>query len=217
MSLKNGCDMSWDEWYGSYNSGNNRSISGVGSVLAVRFGTDIGLDSITSAGVAQNNQILVNASFTNINNVPMNVTMYILTQEDGTWNITTSGNITSNVGLLLPSEILKSDVVAIEDNKDVKGGNFWSNVKSFISGIPDKIQKVAPFAKTIYEVGKQLAPLAPLVGLGYDDETGRLTNQVERIGVEGSGGRRRKKKGGVIGGDVGGELVTRSELRERAY
>ena len=53
MSVKNGCNMSWQQWAGDavQTLSNGASFGTVGSVLAIDFGDDIGLDSTLAPGI----------------------------------------------------------------------------------------------------------------------------------------------------------------------
>jgi len=206
ISKRNGCDLSFNSWYGSYGSGSNRIISGVGSVLALCPSIDIGLTDLQCVGQLNNLQLQMTATFTNINpTTPIVATMYIVVLSEGVATIS-DGRTTTQIGIISANEALNSPVVAIEQASG-EGGSFMTGLRNIISQVPGVVKKVLPAIKTGYDVAK-------LLGLGEGEGMdGEMDGEGRR--------RRHKKKGkGLVGGmddDDGGELVTRSQLRQNLY
>jgi hypothetical protein len=194
-----GCDLSWDQWYGTYNSGitGGRAVSGVGSVLCIDPGVSIGLDALSAPGILNNTQLQITCTFQNISPSNMNITMYVVVLNDGVINIV-NGKLTTQIGILTSTEVLNasSNGVYIEHQQGEISGGFLTQMGAVKS-------KVVPFLKKALPVIETGAKIGRLMGLG---EGGR---------------RRRKTRGkGLIGGMDecdGGALVTRSELRDHVY
>jgi hypothetical protein len=201
MSRKNGNDCAWNSWYGSYNTGNTRSYSGVGSVIAIETCQDLGLNDLQSSGSLENTQLQVNCTFTNIHpTASLNVTMYIIILSDGVVNIL-NGSITSQVGVISSNEILNAPGDHVIQSTG-EGGSFLTHLKSIFKAAPGMISKALPYIKGAVKG-------AELLGLGEGEGDMMGEGRHRRVG------RPRKHKKGR--GLIGGELVTRAELRNEMY
>jgi hypothetical protein len=85
----------------------------------------------------------------------------------------------------------KSPLIDYQMAKNVYGGNFFTDLKSFgknvFTGLKSGIREAIPIAKELVGVARDVAPLLPLFGLGEDEE-----NMGE--GVVAGGARARKSK-----------------------
>lgn len=213
MSKENGCDLSYNEWYGSYNTGSSRTISGVGSVLCLSPGLNIGLDALSSPGTQSQLNIQLTAKFTNIHPTETytRVSLYIVVLSEGVFSMLNS-HVSTQVGIVTASESLNAPVMSVVESPAQYGGNFFSSLRNIISKVPGYVSKALPYVKGAYDIAK-------MAGLGYGQEGCESLNLEEqaqqRDGMPmGEGMRRRRRKGR---GMVGGELVTRQALRDEMY
>lgn len=224
ISKCNGVNLSWPEWSGSvftsgsanlgtqtqqgvpvlFNSSDNgcKPIGLTGSVLAIDFGVQIGLDDLHSPGEIFSSQFQITCDFTNINQTQsIKPTLYLVFVSEGIWTIENLQSI-SQIGVLNKEDILNARQipgVTMRFSDSVYGGDFMKSLKKVGNQILDATKKAAPYIKKgVQTVGKaaQLASkgieaaemFAPLVGLGEEP-------------------RRKNARGGV--------LITREQLRNQ--
>lgn len=186
MSVKNGCKLSWPEWR-----------SNVGSPVGIMFGRDLGLNSGLSPGLPGQYNLQVTAQFTNISSETINYSMYILTLQEGVFNLSQTQAV-PQLGVFTQADVLDSkhmDYVDYEDLRAVSGGNFLDSLKKFVKNIPTYYEHAKPVIDTAIKVAKDYGPaLAPLLlaAAGEDKEGGRRA--------------RSKKKGG--------NMISATELKE---
>lgn len=208
LSVKNGCNMSWTQWSGgpSYSmvGNNNNQYGTVGSVLALEFGTDIGMGDVDAPGLLMTNQLQMNVTVKNVNvgsNAPATITptLYVVIVSEGTFTIENNRSV-SQIGVISKQDVLDSKTSPLVDYhaiKNIYGGDFFSGFKEIAGKTLSGIQQALPYIKTGIDVAERVAPYAvPLLGLGSDDEGGALV-----------GGKRKKKKGGAV--------ISRNQLRNR--
>lgn len=146
ISRKNGVNMSWNQW--SYY---------VGSVLALDMGLDIGLTPLQAAGMIGTFNFQITVNFTNVNQLnTISFTLYIIAINEGTFSL--SGNQSlAQTNILTPPDVLDASSKPMVDYSQVKavikGGNFFSSLKSLVD-------KYLPIAKSAFSVGKQAYELA---------------------------------------------------------
>jgi hypothetical protein len=197
ISKKNGVNMSWREWSGQPSHqiiGTDVPISGIGSVLCLYIPEDIALTSsdLLAPGVAEKVSLQITCTYKNIHPTDtITPRMMIIVDTEGTWTIQ-NGQAYQQVGILSQQDVLDAKFapgIGYDDVIDLYGGDFFSDVKSFIKKIPGGIAKGAKFAKDeILPVAEAVLKVLPLLGLG----------------VKGT-------RGGLI---VGGKKIPRSELRK---
>lgn len=198
MCMQNGLNKSFNSWYPNGNG--PRYVKGLGSVICIDLSKDLGLDELTAVGVGKTVSLQIKVRFTNVSNAPINFSSYVVLVDSGICTIS-PGRFIVQSQLLSASDVLNSKF--IEDSGDVEGGDVWGAFKSFLSNVPRYISAVLPVADKAVKIGSILA------GAGDDAYGG------EEIG----GAVRRKKKSMKKshrrrGGEaVGGELISRSELR----
>lgn len=156
MSVKNHCNMSWTQWSGGpvYTTGliptgsaplANPSVNTIGSIVCLEFGTDIGLDSLDSAGKQGQYmlqiQLTASSLFTPVAALYPNgieCSMYIITVLEGTFTIEGLGRASSNIGVISSKDILdakQNPFINYRDVEQVYGGNFLSGLKDFGNSI----------------------------------------------------------------------------------
>jgi len=235
LSLKNGCNLSWTQWSGGPTNimagGTNTLVGTVGSILALEFGTDIALPETVAAGVQGTFQFKCNVTVKNVNQTDTitSPTLKIVTIDEGL--VTIEGNkCIKQIAPLSIDDVLRSKqspTVDYNDLMDAYGGNFMTGLKDFGKKIWEGVKKVGkhvlPVAKELLPLAKKLAPILlkefpkilPLLGLGegggYAHGSSVVGGRRRRVGRPKKRGRK-KKKGGIL---IGGELISRAELRRR--
>jgi hypothetical protein len=213
ISVKNGLNMSWDEW--------NRNA---GSVLCLDFAKDIGLSSMEAPGLLGTYQMNYRVNISNMNRInAINFDLYTIVVSAGTFTIS-SNRANSQIGVISKQDILDApDLPLVQYDYDMDGGNFFSGLKKTGRFLKKAAKKVAPVvrkygpaaadalgivspraSKALKEVGKAVDPLAKLVGLGYDEE--QAMDMMEAMGYVG---------GSYLNGK-GGKMANKNKLRGRA-
>lgn len=201
-SVKNHCNMSWQEWSGlaqyKGSPGNFANLyHGSGSICCFEFGTDIANQSpLDAPGKNGQFQLQVNVSAANLSSSVVNATLYIVPVYEGTFTIPNSGAALVQIGVLSSSDILESGKSGYVNYNDVQkvngGGDFFSNVKDFF------VNKVGPFLRES-RLASNLANVVPVIGPA-------LSKSIANLGYgEGEGE-------GLM---VGGAALNRSKLRRR--
>jgi hypothetical protein len=176
MSVKNHCNMSWEQWSGGpvYATGSFGSTIGtVGSILCIEFATDIGLSDIEAPGKLGQYMLQIQGTATNISNRNIDPTLYIVVVSEGTFTIEGLGKASTNIGVITSQDILDAQAqpwVDYYDVQQVNGGNFLSGLKSF----GNKLWKYARDNKIVSKGLKAIphpyaqvaAPVAEALGLG---------------------------------------------------
>jgi len=183
LSVSNGCKMSWPEWRDN-----------VGSPVGIMFGKDIGLNSGLAPGLPGQWNLQITGQFLNISDETINYTMYILTMNEGVFNLSQTQAV-PQLGVFSQKDVLDSErlpYVDYEDLRRVSGGNFLDSVKRFVRNIPTYYKEAKPVINTVLDAAKTYGPLlAPLLLAAGED------------------GKRKGKKG-----KRGGEMISATELRE---
>ena len=123
ISVKNGCDLSYTQY-----------TSKVGSVLALDFGIDVGLQPQQAPGSLGNYQLKVQCNFTNTSSQTITPTLYVVVVSEGVFNIT-NGNASHMIGVLSPEDVLgasEQERGDFERYRDVYGGS-WQDFRDFVS------------------------------------------------------------------------------------
>jgi hypothetical protein len=236
MSVINGCNLSWPEWFGTTQSmsstGPPLNVNAVGSIICIELGKDIAL----RIGQCPGQLCQINFSFfadvVNINPyLAMTPDLYAICVYDGTLTI---GN---NSALLEIGNITPSDVLNAPENPNITynhvekmfgGGDFFSTFKDIASGIGKNIVKYGP------DILRGAVKLLPMIGLGEGeggiragDDGGMLDGgrKHRRKRRSGSKSHHRRRGRGILGGEIdggcddcelgGGRRVSRSHMRKR--
>lgn len=213
ICTKNQCNLSWEQWSGEnlYRDGSfSNTINGVGSVLCLEFGTDIGLDSLEAPGKLGQYQLQVNIDVINRSNRTISPTFYIVSVAEGTFTIEGYGKSSTNIGVISSEDILnasQNEFINYQDVEEVQGGNFWTSLKNFGRNLLSGLRGTKAISRGLSSVAKLPTPFSPIaeigsdvakvLGFGYDMDD--ADDDVE---------------GGVL---VGGRRLSRSRLRKRKY
>jgi Major capsid protein V20 C-terminal domain/Sputnik virophage major capsid protein 1st domain len=199
MSRKNGSVLSWPEWSGKplqfYSPGSyvngalyDYSVKGIGSVLCLEFGTDIGLREDEAPGIigTYNLQITVNGSDTwqLTSGQSFDSQLVLLTVTPGAFTIY-NNSASKRIGILSRTDVLSApsrpgfnyDLL----HKNLMAGGF--KFKNFVKKMAPKALKFA--ARTAKNIAKN-TEFAPIASAAY--------NMAYKHGMGAAGGRRRRKK-----------------------
>lgn len=195
ISKKNGVNMSWREWSGEQSHqlvGSDNIITGIGSVLCLYVPEDIALTNsdLLAPGVNSKTQLQITCTYKNLHPTEtITPRMMIITDTNGIFTIQ-NGLAYLQTGILSEQDVLDASFangINYDDVLDLYGGDFFSDVKSFVKKIPGAIQKGAKFVKDdILPVAEAVMQVLPLLGLGVTSVRGGL-----KIG--GQGGRKIKR------------------------
>lgn len=179
MSQKNGCNLNWRDWSAEgspYNSGQTvTQINGVGSVLAVEFGTDIGLGSDEAPGMNGTYQLQMEVTVTNRSSASITPTLYVVISNEGTFTIQ-NNSAYSQIGVISKQDVLSAQEqsgINYNELKYMAGAAFFKN---FGRKMKNTLRKLASYAKPAIGTARELAPIAKdlvalgkLAGFGYSD------------------------------------------------
>ena len=253
MTRKNHCNVSWQDWSGKpyykeggaiYQAFDQNTpgpipgiYGGVGSVLAIEFATDIGLDDLMAPGVGSSQYNLqIQASVRNCDpsgsKDASNVSLYVIVVNEGTFTIPESGAALTQLSILTPQDVLKAkaDPVLVDyaDLQDINGGNFMSGLKDVSKKLLQDGKKVNKFLRDtkIISKGADLLSMIPgpqgaplrAVGtaaraLGYGEEDYFDEDYVMHRGRIPEHPTNAYNYGGVL---VGGKKMPRKTLKKRA-
>lgn len=178
MSIKNHCDMSWEQWSGqpSYATGLFPGGAGpfplgtskhgtIGSIICIEFGTDIGLNEMEAPGISGQYQLLVQAQVYNCDPTlahdATDLTMYIVVVNEGSFTIPSYGKADAQIGIISRNDVLnaqRNPFINYEDIQEVNGGNFLSGLKKFGHKLGRAAMDAAPYVKAAYKYGKKAMP-----------------------------------------------------------
>ena len=166
ISVKNGCNRSYTQW-----------TNQVGSVLALDFGTDIGLNSNEAPGTIGNYQLGMTVNMTNNSDVDITPTLYVVVVYEGVFNIM-DGACSHMVGVLSPSDVLNSDLMppgSYEASQDVYGGS-WKGFKRLLKKGHDFVKQHKLVSKGLRAIPHPYAQTGSKVAetLGYGRSGGAL-------------------------------------------
>ena len=179
MSVRNGCNMSWNEWSGrpvTRFGTNNPQFGLCGSVLCVEFGTDIGLGPLECPGMLGTYQLQMNVNIRNANlKEAVQPTLYVVIVSEGSFTIKQNRSI-AQIGIVSKQDVLDSDkdmeVPFSYINDSQYGGNFYSGLKRFGSDIISGVKKAVPVIKDVAQVAEKVAPLVAPLLMAAGDEGG---------------------------------------------
>lgn len=207
ISQRNGCDMSYQQWYGSYGQGlpATRTYSGVGSIFCAEFGSDIGLPSdVEAVGILKNDQLRITLTIQNIHPTEsINFWTYVTLINEGVFTLQSNLRSIVQTGVITKSDVLASrnaPEISGQLVEQIEGGSFFGKIRNIIRNAPGMVRKILPY------IEKAL----PYVERGID-----------MLGVgEGEGVCESCQGQGVVGGcgccgsgaRVGGRMVSRKSL-----
>jgi hypothetical protein len=166
MCVKNGCELSWQEWSGKAmsigDSRNNPAVKGmVGSVLKLDI-SDLHIPSNIASGMNVNSQLSYTINVENIDEtqgIPVQLTTVVV--YDGMLTIQ-SGSMASQVGIISEDDVRRTRADA--DNyipwsvaKSVYGGNLFASLSGLARGAKRGLD-FACSAKKMLEGGEVVTP-----------------------------------------------------------
>jgi len=177
LAVKNGCMLTYSAWSGlkqnkpalaSAGFGTAaQQYSGCGSIVALDP-IDLGLSELDAPGKLAQLMLQVQVQYTNVADAAISPTLYVVVVSQGLFTIY-NGQASALIGVLTSEDILKSHnqsgkhFISYADVRRINGGNFLSDVKDKLTSI---WKKIGPFVKGAVEVGKTVAQVLPLMGLG---------------------------------------------------
>ena len=219
MSKKNHCQMTWTQWSGGPTNSATAAFAGskigtVGSVVCIEFATDLGLPSLMAPGILSQCQIQISGVATNVNNVAITPTLYIVPVLEGTFTVVSMGQCSTNIGVITPQDILDCQQNASVNYKDVEhinGGDFWSGLRDFGAKLLPYLQMANNFLKStklISTVATKIPhPVAQTIG-----NAARFLGYGEGEGLDGMMPEAAMDDGGVL---LGGRRLHRKNLHAR--
>lgn len=154
IACKNGCNLSYPQ-FSRYR----------GSVMKVNFGSDIGLPSDESPRVQCQGSISIEAEMRNLSSdATLAIEFFVVFQYGGTLSIA------ENTAQILLGNLTKQDVLMAKQSghyidsrhPSLKGGSFWSSLKSIVNKVASGVEMVAPLV-ALYD--PLLAPVAGAAGV----------------------------------------------------
>lgn len=162
ISAKNGVNMSWNQWSGEptpyISNDSDLSISGVGSVLALEFGTDIGLRDDEAPGMLGNFQLQIDIDCTNQSDEAIIPSFYIVTHSEGIFSIE-DGSCRKQIGVVSHNDVM---------NAKRKAGMNYNHLK-YMSGSAINWRNLMEKAKRVYSsVSPKLSEIRNCANLGRE-------------------------------------------------
>lgn len=216
ISRSNGLQLSYPEWHGNLNKNLNtaQKYGGVGSILCLMPGKDIGLPVDLSPGVKGQFTFSCVVNFTNLSASSITPTLEIIEVSEGVMNIV-NNSIVQNVAVLSRMDVLdakKQPGLDWNEVNFVEGGDFFGSIKDFL------VNKLVPGFKKAVEIGKDVLP--------YVKDVVGLVRGVAGVGDE----RLKQRRAGVLVGGCndsdsdeekeekkGGRILSRKQLKKRLY
>lgn len=166
ISKKNGVNMTYQQWSGEpmlFQSGSSTSnIYGAGSVLCLYIPEDLALTNgdLLAPGVQKKVNIQAQLTYTNWHPTDdIAPDIYMVVDNEGLFTIS-EGLGLQQIGILTEQDVLTApsrEDIDYEDVLDLYGGDFFSDIGSFLKKIPQGIADVADFTK------ENILPIAQLV------------------------------------------------------
>lgn len=224
LSVMNGLEMSWPEWYGSIQNFNATGATGpaigtVGSVICLEMGKDVGLRDDQAVGILGQYNLQVTLNVTNVNpTVTYSPDLYIIAVYDGVLTISNNSAI-GQIGVISSRDVLTAPNSNVNYNElqKIYGGDFFSSFKNIAGDVIRKAdraaQKVLPYAQQANQLLKDTKAIsrglnvasipATLIhpGLGTAAEIGSDVARVLGYG-----------EGGVL---VGGQRADMNAMKRR--
>jgi hypothetical protein len=197
MSVKNGMQISWPSWTGAGPTSTTDSVTpvGLGSIMCIKPVEDFGLAPDQASGLAgEKYTIQIKPTIKNIGGATVSYTLFVVTITDGILTLIEGGQSLLQMGILTKEDVLlahKFERVPFADALSPWGGSFFSDLKDTFSkvyrGVKSGVEKAIPYAKDVYQIGKQVAPYVKEV---YDVARPLLMAAGDEEYEEQHGGRR---------------------------
>jgi len=159
MSVRNGLQMSWSQWY-----------KHTGSVCVIDFANDIGLDASEAVGSRGQYQFQVSVDFTNPGTNAKNYVLYTVPVNPGVFTIAdTKTSLDTNMNR--PLDVLMAEEGGIEaipyhDAYDFQGGSFFGKIKKWGRRLLPYVRQALPYVKTGLDWGAKILPYAAFLAAG---------------------------------------------------
>lgn len=213
ISVRNGCSLSYSAWTGGqvYLPGSLTQKYGLhGSVLCISPAMDLGLNDLQSSGKIDHNTFQIDVTLTNVSSDAITPTLYVVMVNEGVFTVGPGvGQASGQVGVLSSQDILDAHAkpgIDYYDIKDVNGGDFLGDVKSFFS------DKVLPLIKQS-RIASNLANMIPFAGPA-------ISKSIRNLGYgedyEGDGVLFDEDEAYAGDGVMGGRSMSRKSLRSNA-
>ena len=179
LSVKNGCNLSWNEWSGQtmhlLTGGQDVETVGAGSVLCIEFGTDIGLSDNMAPGINGTFQLQYEVTLENVHPTDtFGVTLYTVIVSEGIFVIEANSSF-SQIGVISNRDILLSrqqEGINYNDLSMMSGTSFFGRLRK---NFPKYLRSGMKFARKTLPVAEKLAsdlghslPYGPQVGAVLD-------------------------------------------------
>lgn len=191
MSRKNGCSLNWRDWSGeaSYflSGSTEEKINGVGSVLAVEFGTDLCVDEDEAPGLNGTYQLQMEVLITNRNSIAITPTLYIVVANEGLFTLE-NNSAYSQIGVINRNDVImarKQEGLTYSNFRYMAGGSWF---KKFAKKLSHAIKQIrthgAPILREGVKTYKEFAPIikAIMAMYGAGEEEAKLI--LEKYGPE---------------------------------
>jgi len=208
VSRRNGVNLSWTEWSGentySYLGNTTTRINSVGSVLALAWGLDIGLNEDECSGLLGTFQLQIKAVCKNVSQSAISPTLYIVVITPGTFTIT-NNTAMKDVGVINKENVLDAQQIEGVEYNDLRRGLMSGGLN---------FKKL--FKKGLRHVRKRILPLVSEFAPQYATQADVLQRALKPVRR-----RKRKTKGSALVGGcrgralVGGKMMTKAELMRR--
>ena len=176
MSSRNGCNLNWAQWSGqsTYLSvgSSETEIVGIGSVLAVEFGTDIGLNFDEAPGKNGTYQLQMEIDLKNVSADSITPALYVVISNEGVFTLE-NNSAYSQIGVISSDDIVyanKQKGINYNSLKYMAGASFFKSLKK---GITDAFKftkrHIIPTVKSAIPVARDIASLALMMGIGYEE------------------------------------------------
>ena len=160
IAAQNGVNYSWAEWN-----------SNIGSVLKLKFGCDVPLNSDTCSGMLMNQQLQVTVNITNINPNPITYSLYLCTVNCGVLTISQQ-LITKQIGVISALDVANAQPshLTYDHPRTMLGGSWVDDIWSILKLAPRTLLEGYNFAKPILDIfphtkkyTQAIDPYVPLV------------------------------------------------------
>lgn len=172
ISKKNGYSYGYEDWCGiTHEISANANYGLSGSVLCIDPARDLGLDSLSSAGLASQVQLQMSVGLTNINQTDtFAFTLWVVVVSEGSMVIS-NGDTVLQLGILSQADILNAQPrydLNYSDIQKWQGGDFFSSLKQNLSKLGNFVQKHKAISRGADVLARLDTPYAPAFGVVRD-------------------------------------------------
>jgi hypothetical protein len=199
IARRNGVNLSWVQW-----NGDGQGM-GVGSVLPLDIGKDIGLDELNCPSKLSNPLLSMKLNFTNLNlsrAITFSLFVFIIYEGSAAMN---HGSVTKSIAILNSQDVLNTQkgnlpVLIQHQPSNIYGGDFFSSIKSALGKANDFLKNTKVISKAVKHLGapgRVVGEVANAFGYGMGEggaviERAPFYYDLEQ--AEYKGGRKKKAK-----------------------